>query len=182
MLSVLARNWGLVALRGVAGIVFGLLTLFNPAVTLTVLVLLFGGYSLVDGVFTAVAAVLHRQAEPSWPSLLVSGIVGVAIGVVTFGWPDVTALALLLVIAAWAIAIGLGEIVAAIRLRQLIRGEWILMLAGVLSVLFGVALFLFPGRGAVAIVLWIGAFATVEGILRVALTFRLRRWLQVQRV
>lgn len=180
MLSLLARNWGLIALRGAAGLLFGLFTLFNPAISLAVLVLLFGAYSLVDGAFTSVAAVINRHDEPHWTSFLLSGVLGIVIGVITFLWPAVTALALLFLIAAWAVIMGLGEIFAAIRLRKVITGEWILLLAGVVSVLFGAVLFIFPSGGALAIVLWIGAIAIVLGILRLVLAFRLRRWLREQ--
>lgn len=176
MLTVLARNWGWIALRGAAGIAFGLLTLFNPAISLAVLILLFAVYSLADGLFTAIAAVVNRQDEPFWVSFLISGLLGIAIGVVTFLWPGVTAIALVLLIGAWAIVLGVGEIFAAIRLRKLITGEWLLLLTGAISVLFGILVFAFPAGGALAIVLWIGAFAIVIGVLRLALALRLRRW------
>lgn len=176
MVDVLARNWGLIALRGVAGIVFGVLTLFNPAISLAVLILLFAAYSLADGAFTAIAAVANRGDEPQWAAFLISGLLGIAIGIVTFIWPGVTALALLFIIAIWAVVVGFGEISAAVRLRKTISGEWMLMLAGVLSVAFGVMLFASPGTGALALVLWIGAFAIVIGILRIAVALRLRQW------
>ncbi|MGH7588935.1 MAG: HdeD family acid-resistance protein [Gemmatimonadota bacterium] len=174
--KTLARNWWLVGLRGVAGILFGLLTLFNPAITLAVLVLFFGAYALADGVFTTIAAIARRRNVPRWGWLLVSGVLGILIGVLTFLMPGLTALVLLYIIASWAIIRGIAEIVAAIQLRKVITGEWLLVLAGVLSAVFGVLLFLFPGAGALTVVLWIGAFATVFGILMIALAFRLRRW------
>ena len=174
--DVLIRNWGLVALRGVAALVFGLLTLFNPAASVAALVLVFGAYALVYGVFTIVSAVANRHGEPHWVALLVNGILSVIIGVLTFLMPGMTALVLLYLIAAWAIVNGVLEIVVAIRLRRVIRGEWLLIIAGVLSVIFGLVLVLFPGAGALAVVLWIGAYATVLGILLIVLAFRLRRW------
>ncbi|MGH7571138.1 MAG: HdeD family acid-resistance protein [Gemmatimonadota bacterium] len=176
MVEALARNWWAVGLRGVAGILFGLLTLFNPAITLAVLVLFFGAYALADGLFTVIAAIANRRNEPRWGWLLVSGILGILIGILTFLMPSVTALVLLFLIASWAIIRGIAEIVAAIQLRKVITGEWLFVLAGVLAVLFGILLFLFPGAGALTVVLWIGAFATVFGILMIALAFRLRRW------
>ena len=176
MVDVLARNWWLVALRGVAALVFGLLTLFNPALSLTALILLFGAYALAYGVFTVVAAIAGHRDEPRWVALLIGGLLSVALGVLTFVMPDVTTVALLYLIAAWAIATGVAEIVTAIRLRKVITGEWLLVLAGVLSVAFGVALVLFPGAGALAVTLWIGAYATVCGVLLIALGFRLRSW------
>lgn len=176
MVETLARNWWLVGLRGVAGLLFGLLTLLNPAITLAVLLLFFGAYALADGVFTTIAAIARRRNVPRWGWLVVSGILGILIGVLTFLMPGVTALALLYIIASWAIIRGIAEIVAAIQLRKMITGEWLLILAGVLSVLFGFLLIIFPGAGALTVVLWIGAFAAVFGILMIGLAFRLRRW------
>lgn len=176
MENVLARNWWMLALRGLAALVFGLLTLFNPAITLGVLILFFGAYALVYGAFTVFAAVANRRGEPYWVALLVGGVLSVLIGVLTFMRPGVTGLVLLYFIAAWAIVIGLSEVAAGIRLRKVITGEWLLVLSGVLSVVFGLALMVFPGAGALAVTLWIGAYATVLGILLIALAFRLRRW------
>jgi uncharacterized membrane protein HdeD (DUF308 family) len=174
--DVLTRNWGMIALRGVAALLFGLLTLFRPAVSLAALILLFGVYALADGVFTIAAAITNRRGQPHWVALLVGGVLGVAAGILTFLYPGVTALVLLYFIAAWAIVRGVAEVVVAIRLRKVITGEWLLILAGVLSVVFGFVLVAFPGAGALAVVLWIGAYATVLGVLLLALAFRLRSW------
>ncbi|HEX6941175.1 MAG TPA: DUF308 domain-containing protein [Longimicrobiales bacterium] len=175
-MDMLARNWGWIALRGVAGILFGLLVLFNPVIGLALLLVFFGAYALVDGLATAIAAVANRRGEPHWVALLISGLLGILIGIVTFVWPGVTAIALLYLIAAWAAIIGIGEIAAAIRLRKAITGEWLLLLAGVVSVVFGIVLVLSPAAGVLAMALWIGAFAIVLGILRLVLAFRLRGW------
>lgn len=176
MMEVLARNWGLVALRAVAALIFGVLMLVLPAISLAVLILLFGVYAFADGAFTAIAAVANRRGQPGWVSLLIAGLVGIAIGIATLFWPGVTAMALVLIIAAWAIVHGIGEIVAAIRLRHVMTGEWRLLLAGILSVVFGVLIALFPGAGALALVVWIGIGAIVLGIVRLVLAFRLRSW------
>jgi uncharacterized membrane protein HdeD (DUF308 family) len=176
MVNVLARNWWMLALRGLAALVFGLLTLFNPAITLGVLVLFFGAYALVYGMFTIFAAVANRKGERYWVALLAGGILSVVIGALTFLRPGVTAIALLYLIAAWAIVTGLFELIAGIRLRKVITNEWLLILSGVLSVAFGIALVIFPGAGALAVTLWIGAYATAIGILLIALAFRLRGW------
>jgi uncharacterized membrane protein HdeD (DUF308 family) len=176
MVDVLARNWGWVALRGVAALIFGLLTLFNPVITLATLVLLFGAYALVDGVFAVVSAVANRRGEPHWVSLLISGVVGIALGILTFVMPRITALILLYFVAWWAIFIGGSQIIAGIRLRKLITGEWLLIVAGVLSLVFGLLLFLWPGAGALAVALWIGAYAAVFGVVLIALALRLRSW------
>ena len=171
---LLSRNWGWIALRGLAAVVFGLLTLFDPRISLTALVLLWGAYAFVDGIFAIVSAVRDRRQEPHWVSLLVTGIAGVMAGLLTFFVPGITALVLLYFIAAWALITGIAEIVAAVRLRKVITGEWMLALAGLLSVIFGVFLFAFPGAGALTIVLWIGAYALVLGIVLLVLAFRLR--------
>jgi len=171
---LLSRNWGWIALRGLAAVVFGLLTLFDPRISLTALVLLWGAYAFVDGIFAIVSAVRDRRQEPHWVSLLVTGIAGVVAGLLTFFVPGITALVLLYFIAAWALITGIAEIVAAVRLRKVITGEWMLALAGLLSVIFGVLLFAFPGAGALTIVLWIGAYALVLGIVLLVLAFRLR--------
>ena len=175
-LIVLTRNWGAIALRGVAAIVFGILALVLPRVTLTALVFLFGVYAIVDGILNVVAAVRGRGTERLWWALLLEGIVSIAAGVIAFAMPGLTALAFVYVIAAWALITGAFEIVAAIRLRKQMIGEWWLVLSGVLSLVFGVLLMLAPGAGALALVLWIGAYAIVFGALLLALAFRLRRW------
>lgn len=176
MMNILARNWGIVALRGIAALIFGLLTLFNPAITLAALVFLFGGYAIADGVFTIVSAIVNRRGEPHWVALILGGLAGIAAGILTFLMPGITAIVLLYFIAAWAVVTGVAQIVAAIRLRKVITGEWMLVLAGVASVAFGIVLVAFPGVGALGVVLWIGAYATVLGILLLALAFRLRTW------
>jgi uncharacterized membrane protein HdeD (DUF308 family) len=174
--NLLVRNWWLVVLRGVAALIFGLLTVAYPIASLTVLILFFGAYALIGGAFTIAAAVSNRRGERRWVAMLVSGLLSVIIGGITFFMPAVTGFALLYLIAAWALVTGLAEIVVAIRLRKLITGEWLLILAGILSVAFGVILVLFPGAGALALALWIGAYATLFGILLIALGFRLRSW------
>jgi len=172
--DMLSRNWWLVALRGVAGILFGLCTLVAPGISLAALVLLYGAYAFTDGLLAIVSAVRRRGAGNRWGLLLVEGLVGIAAGVLTVIWPGITALALLYLIAAWALVTGVLEIAAAIRLRKIISDEWLLALSGVASVAFAVVLMLFPGAGALAVVLWIGAYAFVFGALLIALGLRLR--------
>jgi uncharacterized membrane protein HdeD (DUF308 family) len=172
-LDSLARNWWAVALRGLAGILFGIITFVSPAISLAALVLLFGAYAFADGVLSIVSAVRRRGADRWW-LLLLQGIVGIAAGVVTWLWPGITAITLLFVIAAWALAGGALQVAAAIRLRKVITGEWLLALSGVLSIALGVLLVAFPGPGALALVIWIGAYAFVFGILLMVLGFKLR--------
>jgi uncharacterized membrane protein HdeD (DUF308 family) len=174
--DVFVRNWPLVALRGVAAVLFGLITMFQPGIGLAALVLLFGAYALADGVLGIVLVIMHRNGERHWAAMLIGSILGIAVGILTFLFPGLTALSLLFLIAAWSIVMGVAEIVTAIRLRKVITREWLLILAGVLSVAFGVLVALFPGPGALAVVLWIGAYAFVSGILLIALAFKLRKW------
>ena len=175
--SSLAANWWAIALRGVAGILFGVLTFVVPGLTLAALVLLFGSYAIVDGVLNIVAALRRRRAgEPPWWALLLEGVVSVAAGVVTFAWPGLTTVVLLYVIAGWAIITGAFEMAAAVRLRQRVEGEGWLVFSGILSIALGVLLMAAPATGALALVLWIGAYAIVFGALLVVLAFRLRRW------
>jgi uncharacterized membrane protein HdeD (DUF308 family) len=172
--DTLARNWWAVVLRGVAAILFGLITFLAPAISLVALVLVFGIYALVDGVLSVVIAVRRRRETRRWWQLLLMGVVGIVAGVVTFLLPGITALALLFVIAAWALVAGAFELAAAIRLRKQIKGEWLLALAGLASIALGVLLVLFPGTGALAVVLWIGVYALITGALLIALGFRMR--------
>jgi uncharacterized membrane protein HdeD (DUF308 family) len=179
MLHALATHWWALALRGFAAVLFGLLTFLVPGITLVTLVLLFGIYALVDGMFHVIA--FFRVASHHW-ALLIEGVIGIIAGILTFAWPAMTALVLLYLIAFWAMFTGIFEIIAGIRLRKAIANEWMLLLMGALSLLFGVLILFAPGIGALAIVLWIGAYALIFGIVMIALAFRLRghRGLTVQ--
>ena len=175
MLHALAKNWWLVLLRGIAGIVFGILAFVWPGLTLAVLILLYGAYALVDGVFALIAAFSGgAKPVPTW-WLIVVGLCGIAAGLITFFWPGVTALVLIVFIGAWSIAHGIFEIIGAIKLRKEIDNEWWLILAGALSVIFGVIVLAAPGAGALALVWLIGAYSLVFGILLVGLSLRLRK-------
>jgi uncharacterized membrane protein HdeD (DUF308 family) len=169
-----AHRWWIYALRGIAGIAFGILTFMRPAASLLALVILFGAYALIDGALNLALAFRGSPDGRTWGSLVFQGIAGVVAGILTFIWPGMSALVLLLLIAAWSVVTGVTAIVAAVRLRKQIKGEWLLAISGVLSVAFGVLLFLFPGAGALAVVLWIGAYAIVFGVILVALGFRMR--------
>ncbi|OLB78695.1 MAG: hypothetical protein AUI14_12500 [Actinobacteria bacterium 13_2_20CM_2_71_6] len=176
MLETLARNWWVVGIRGAAALIFGLLALIWPAITVLVLVALFGAYALVDGAFALGTAIFGRGAtggSRGW--LVVEGIAGIIAGILTIMWPGITALVLLWLIAAWALVTGVLEIVAAVRLRRELRHEWLLALGGALSVLFGIVLIVWPAAGALAVVTLIGIYAIVFGVVLLALAFRLRR-------
>lgn len=174
MLEILARYWWVLLIRGLAAIAFGVLAFVWPGLTLATLILLFGAFALVDGVFALVTAIAGRRQDESWWLGILRGVIGIGIGVVTFVNPAITALALVLYIAAWALASGVLEIAAAIRLRNEIEGEWALALAGVLSIAFAGLLLWAPGAGALALLWWIAAWALVLGVLLVLESFKLR--------
>ncbi len=174
MLEKITRNWWLFAVRGVIAIIFGIVALTRPEQTLQALVLVFGAFALVDGIFTVIAGVASYRFFERWWAMLLEGVAGVVIGVLTFIWPSITALVLVYFIAAWALITGIFEIVAAIQLRRVITGEWALILSGLLSILFGVLLFVFPAAGAVSMIWMIGVYAILFGITLIILAFRLR--------
>ena len=171
----LSSNWWVLALRGAVAVVFGLLTFLMPGLTLLILVSLFGGYCLVNGVLTLVAAFRRARDRPRWWALALEGVASLVAGMVTLFWPGLTSLALLYVVAAWAIITGLLQIGTAIRLRKQIMGEWVLVASGLMSVAFGLFLVFMPLTGALVVAWWIGAYAFAFGILLVILAFRLRR-------
>lgn len=174
MVNNLSQSWWTLVLRGLAAVLFGILAYIWPDLTFTVLVLLFGAYALWDGVFALISA-FRAPGDRRWP-LILEGLVGIAAGLVTFFWPGAATLAILTVIAAWAIITGVFEIIGAIRLREEIEGEWLLLLSGLLSVLFGIALVVWPVAGLVAVTWMIGFYAIMFGILLMVLGFRLRNW------
>jgi uncharacterized membrane protein HdeD (DUF308 family) len=176
MLEYLSRQWWSVALRGALAVVFGVVALIWPDITLRALVLLYGFYALVDGLLALAALLLGGSLvrdRRGW--LIVEGVAGIAAGVIAFLWPEITALVLLYLIAAWSIATGVLEVAVAIWLRRELRGEWLLALGGIVSVVFGVFLIVRPGEGAVAVVWLIGLFAIVFGLALIGLGLRLRR-------
>ena len=174
MLHALAQNWWLFLLRGLCAIAFGVLTFIWPSATLLTLVLLYGGFALIDGVASIVIAIRGEPLTSRWWLAIIGGL-GIAAGILTLYWPGLTALVLLLFIAIWAIATGITQIIGGIRLRKEIDNEWLLIVSGLLSVLFGLLLLARPGTGALAMILVIGAYAIAHGILTVAFAWRLRR-------
>jgi uncharacterized membrane protein HdeD (DUF308 family) len=161
-------------IRGIAAIVFGVIAYAYPGLTVAMLVLFFGAWVLVDGVFRVIGAIGHRAFDKEWGFDLIIGIVGIIIGFLTFHAPQITALALIIYIAAWALMIGATEIALAIKLRREIKGEWFLILMGLVSIVFAVMLLWNPLPGALALVWLIGSYAIVFGILGIILGFRLR--------
>lgn len=174
MLDVLVRNWWTFLVRGIAAIVFGILAIALPLSALIVLVALYGAYALIDGVFALTGAVRAAQAHERWGWLALEGVAGIAAALVTFFYPQITALVLLYIIASWAIVTGVLEIATAVRFGRLMQGEWMLWLAGILSIVFGALLVFQPGAGALAVVTLIGIYAIVFGVVNTVIAFRLR--------
>ncbi len=172
--QVSRHYWWILGIRGLLAVLFGLAAIVWPRLTLLVLVLLFGAYALVDGVIAVVVSLQVRRVFTRWWVLLLEGLVGIIAGLLTFLWPGITALALLYVIAAWAIVTGVFEIAAAFSGRAPAGQEWALALAGVLSVLLGVLLAILPGVGLLSLVWLIGVYAIVFGILLLIRAFQLR--------
>jgi len=175
MIHALSRNWGWIALRGAAAILFGVLALAWPGSAFAAIVIFFGAYCFVDGIFALVALFRGGTGDRFW-ILVLEALVGIGIGILTIAKPAATALALLYYIGIWAIITGVLEVVAAIRLRKEITGEFWLGLAGVLSIAFGVVLFVAPGPGALAIAVWTGAYALIFGVMLLFLAFRLKKF------
>jgi uncharacterized membrane protein HdeD (DUF308 family) len=174
LLHALAKNWWLLLLRGIAAVVFGILAFAWPGLTLLTLILLYGAYALADGVIALIAAITGNAPAGRW-WLAIAGILGVAVGAFTFMLPGMTALILLFTMAGWAVAIGVLQIIGAIRLRKEIDNEWLLILSGAVSVLFGLAVMLHPGAGALALVWVIGTYAIIAGVLYIGLALRLKK-------
>jgi uncharacterized membrane protein HdeD (DUF308 family) len=174
MASELARNWWLLALRGVLGILFGIGAFVWPGATLSALVIVFGAYVFVDGIFAVVAGIGMRRQLSIWWLIVLEGAAGIVLGLLTFRSPDTTALVLLTIIAAWSIVTGIFEIVTALRIRTLIANEWLMILSGVVSIVFGVLLIAQPSAGEIAIVWLLGAYALLFGLLTLMFAFRLR--------
>src|SRR5262245_3912395 len=174
MLNLMTQNWWMLAIRGLVAVLFGIAAFLWPGITLWVLVALFGAYALVDGIFALFAAFTRDVERRRWWALLFEGLVGIAVGVLTFIWPGLTAFGLLYLIAFWAIVTGVFEVITAVRLRHEIRDEWLMALIGVLSIVFGFLLVAFPLAGALSVVWIIGTYALVIGVVMIALAFKLR--------
>jgi uncharacterized membrane protein HdeD (DUF308 family) len=170
----LARNWWVLALRGAIGILFGIGAFVWPGATLAALVIVFGAYVFVDGIFAVVAGIGMRRQLSLWWLVLLEGVAGIILGLLTFGSPGITALVLLSFIAAWSLISGIFEIATALRLRKVIPNEWLAILSGVVSIIFGILLIAQPGAGAISIVWLIGAYALLFGLLTLMLAFRVR--------
>ena len=174
MSAFLAQNWWAIALRGVFGIVFGIIALLMPGVTMAALVLWFAAYMLVDGIFAIVAGIRAATRYERWGALIFEGIVDLIAGAIAIFMPIATILAFVYLNAAWAIITGVALLIAMFRLRPT-HGKWLLALAGLLSIVWGVLLAFAPIAGAVVMTWWLGAYALVFGVALLVLAFRLKR-------
>ncbi|MEV4169971.1 HdeD family acid-resistance protein [Nonomuraea sp. NPDC049709] len=170
----ISRSWWLLLIRGLAAVVFGILALIWPKITLLVLVAFFGAYALVSGVFELLAGFRHGARSRTW--LIISGILGIVAGIVALVWPGITSLALLYLVAFWAVVTGVSEIVAGVQLRKVIDNEWMFIVGGALSVIFGILLLVWPGAGLLSLVWLIGVFAILYGIAMIALSLRVKNF------
>jgi uncharacterized membrane protein HdeD (DUF308 family) len=169
------RYWLGSAVRGLIAILFGLATFLWPHFGLLVLVLLFGVLVLLDGIFAMTAGVVERGIYRHWWVLLLEGFVGLMVGVMTFAWPHITALVLLYLIAAWAIVTGIFKITSSLRLWKAMKHEWLLLVSGLISLIFGSLLALQPAAGVLALLWLIGIYTIVLGVFLLFLAFWLRK-------
>jgi uncharacterized membrane protein HdeD (DUF308 family) len=168
-------HWWALAIRGIVAIVFAVLTFVIPGLTLALLVLVFGGYAVVDGIFALISAVRAAHGHRRWGAFLVEGIVGIVAGLIALCVPVVTLFFFIYILAAWGIITGIFEIAAAMRLRRQVANEWLLVLTGIVSIIFGIVVFWAPAVGALTIAWWVGGYAFIFGVLLLALAVRLRK-------
>ncbi|WP_446009850.1 HdeD family acid-resistance protein [Candidatus Electrothrix sp.] len=172
---VFADNWWVLLLRGIIALVFGVLAWVYPGITLTLLILFFGVYILTDGILHVGASIAGRRQNRYWWTGLLGGLIGIIIGLVTFLAPGVTAFALLIAIAVWALLTGILDIVTAIQLRKEIQGEWLLIFSGVASFLLGILLLIMPSAGILTLLWLLATYAVLFGLLLVLLAFKVRK-------
>jgi uncharacterized membrane protein HdeD (DUF308 family) len=175
MAQVLIGNWWLLAIRGVFAIIFAVIAFVWPGITVTVLVLMFGAYALVDGIFALAAALRAARHHGRSGALLLEGILDLIIAGIVFFWPVEALVAIIYFIAIWAVITGIALIAAGIAMIR-INGEWLLVLSGIISILLGIILFVQPGAGALALSWWLGIYALLFGISLIGAAFRLRHW------
>jgi len=172
--NILSRYWWLTLLRGLIWILFGIVVFTQPTISLVTLTLTFGVFALVDGISNVMHAIGGHRNNEHWWILLLIGLCGIGIGLLTFPKPAITTLVLLFYVAIWAIGTGLLEIVAAIHLRKEIHGEFWLALARLLSIAFGMLLVARPAAGVLSVLWLIAGYATAFGVMLVVLAFRVR--------
>lgn len=174
LVRVMADNWWVPLLRGIAAVAFGLMALIWPGLTVYALLLVFGAYAIFDGIMSIMLGFQRKSGDDRWWSWALDGALSIIIGLMALFWPEATALAFVIWMAAWAVVAGIFRIIAAIRLRKEIEGEWALGLSGLLMVIWGVLMALIPAAGLLSLAWLIGVFALLIGGVMVVLSFRLR--------
>jgi len=174
MLRILADRWWVFLLRGIVAILFGIAAIAWPGITLVVLLAMFAAFVIVDGVLDIIAGIAASGENERWWLLLLEGLAGIVVGVIAIVAPVATVQALSILAAAWAVVTGVFEIVTAIRIRKLIEGEWLMILAGIASILLGILIFVRPGAALAAFAIIVGIYAILFGLLLIVLAFRLR--------
>lgn len=169
-------NWGALVLRASVAIVLGILAFLIPALTLAAIVILFGTYAIADGVVAIGAAIRARRRKNRWGWMLAEGLFGITAGLIALLWPGIGAWSLTILVGAWALLLGAAQIAAAVKLRKVIRGEWLLLLGGILSIVFAVLVLLRPDMGALVLVWWLGAYLLAYGVVELAFGIKARRW------
>jgi uncharacterized membrane protein HdeD (DUF308 family) len=176
VIELMSRHWWVLALRGAIAVLFGVMAIVWPGITVLALVVLWGIYAVIDGITgLSMAFTARRVPDPQRWLYGLLGLAGLIAGLISIFWPEITALVLLVIIASWAVVAGVLQLIAAFRLRKEITGEWFLALSGAVCIVLGVLLFTQPTTGAVALVLAIATFALVWGVSLILLGFRLRK-------
>lgn len=175
LIRVMAANWWVLALRGTAAVLFGIIALLAPGLTVYALLMVFGAYAVFDGVLAVFTAFQRKSDDDRWWAWALDGILSIAIGFMALFWTEATALAFIIWMAIWGVISGVFRIVAAIRLRHEIEGEWALGLSGALLVVWGVLMARLPAAGLLSLAWLIGTFAILIGVTLIVLAFRLRK-------
>lgn len=175
MLTRYISRWWIILLRGLSAIALGLLTIFWPAITLTIVIYFIAFYLIIDGALAAYSGLTHRTEIKWWGWLTAEGFAGIVVGIISLIWPQLTALALLYLVAFWALMSGISELISASHFRKHVKGEWLMVISGLLSIAFGIILILWPGGGLLALTWLIGLYALIFGIILSMLSFRVRR-------
>jgi uncharacterized membrane protein HdeD (DUF308 family) len=173
--SLFKKYWWVYLLRGIIAVIFGLLAIFMPIAAFTGLVIYVGAYMFIDGIFTVIAAISERKTYRNWIWLLISGLIRILIGVLTFINPFATGTALVYLVAFWGLLMGVAEVIWAFRMRHVIKGEGWYIISGILSILFSLLVFFYPAIGAITLALMFGIFIFIIGILFISLSLRLKR-------
>jgi uncharacterized membrane protein HdeD (DUF308 family) len=168
------KHWWQVAVRGFVALLFGILLLAWPGISLFVFAIFFGAFAFVDGIFTLVAAVNYKAGAGQRAWLFVRGILGIIVGIVTFCWPAITEIALVFLIGAWALVTGIMELNFAFRSVRETGAKWLFAVSGILSIILGILLLVRPIAAIIAVIWIIGAYAVIVGIVLIVLGFRLR--------